>query len=149
MIAAVEVARMTEGTNAIYSGLRVLLETVETREEAFAAIRTVLAATASDEGRRQRAHRIAVIATAQNIPLLAETMQEDQRWGDAHLAESLRIAAQRGLIGPIENPEGVAHLVSSLFIGRAVIDILRDDAADAAWLDATMAALEFHIPPKN
>jgi hypothetical protein len=86
------------------------------------------------------------MAAAQGIPLLAETLQSEQESGDQHLAQSLRMAEERMLVSPLHNPEGIAHFISSLFIGRSIVDVIGNEKADADWVDATMAALEALLP---
>ena len=149
VIAAVEVARMTAENAAINAVLKHVVETAESREKVFEAIRSVLVAAGSPAGRNQRAHRIAVIATAQGVPLLAETMKHDQAQTDADLGEILRIAVDRGFASRMADPEGVAHVITSLFIGRGAVDILGDESADRSWVNATMEVLEFLIPPRE
>ena len=149
VIAAVEVARMSEEAAFINLVLKQTIESVGTHREAMDAIRTVLVATGSDLGKKLRAHRIAVIATAQTIPLLSEQMREDQKKIDDDLKDILCTAESRGLTSPIANVDGVVHLITSLFIGRTMVDILGTEQADAAWVDATMASLEHLIPPRR
>lgn len=147
VIAAVEVKRMREETELFNLVLRQTIETVESRQGALDAIRGVLIATGSEAGRKLRAHRVAVIATAQNIPLLAETMRSDQRIVDEELRVILHTAVERGLVSPIANVEGLVQLIASLFIGRSAVDILEDEEADAAWVEATMTTLGYLMPP--
>ena len=149
VIAAVEVARMTAENATINAVLKHVVETAESREDVFEAIRSVLVATGTPAGRKQRAHRIAVIATAQGVPLLAETMKHDQIKTNADLGEVLRIAVARGFASAKTNVEGVAHVILSLFIGRGVVDIFEDESADRSWVDTTMDALEFLIPAEG
>ena len=147
VIAAVEVERLVREMQGLNDAIRLLVTSAEDRAVVLAAIRGVLEAAGTEEGRRQRAHRIAVMAAAQGIPVLAETLREEQAAGDAHVAVTLGMAAERGLMAPIENAEGVAHLVSSLFIGRAIVDVIGTESADTAWVNATMETLEHLLPP--
>ena len=149
VIAAVEVARMSEEAEFINLVLKQTIESVSSYEEAMAAIRNVLILTGTPEGKKLRAHRIAVIATAQTIPLLAEQMREDQIKIDNDLKDILRTAESRGLTSTISNIDGVVHLITSLFIGRTMVDILNNDHADATWVDAAMTSLESLIPKKQ
>ena len=149
VIAAVEVDRMASETMMINLALKGMIETVETREAALDAIRTVLVATGDSAGRRQRAHRIAVFATAQNIPLLSERLRENQLRGNQIMAETLKIAEERGLVSKVDNPDGVAHFVASLFMGRVTVDLLDDQSVDAAWIDTVMETIGSLLPAVN
>lgn len=141
VIAAVEVERLIEEMKGLNDAVRALVLAAGSREQVLDVIRAVLVDAGSSEGRRQRAHRIAVMAAARDIPLLAETLRDEQESGDAHMAETLRFGSERGLISPVENPAGVAHFISSLFIGRAIVDVIGDPQADADWVETTMTVL--------
>lgn len=141
VIAAVEVQRLIDEMKQLNDGVRLLVESASSGSAVLEAIHAVLVAASTPDGRRQRAHRIGVMAAAQNIPLLAVTLRDEQRAGDVHMAETLRIGAERGLMLPVENPLGTAHLISSLFIGRAIVDVLDDAVADSDWISTTMTVL--------
>lgn len=146
VIAAVEVQRLIDEMKALNEGIRAFVAIAETREQVLAAVRLVLVNAGTDEGRAQRAHRIGVMAAAQGIPLLAETLQSEQASGDKHLAETLLMAQERKLMKGLQNPEGIAHFISSLFIGRSIVDVIGNAEADETWINATMAALEALLP---
>lgn len=141
VIAAVEVDRLIQEMKGLNDAVRNLVSVAAAAEDVFEAIRMVLTAAGSPEGRRQRTRRLQVMVAALDIPLLAETLREEQADGDRHMATTLGIAAERGLIQPVENPLGTAHLISSLFIGRAIVDVIGDPQADADWVDTTMVVL--------
>lgn len=141
VIAAVEVDRLIQEMKGLNDAVRNLVSVAVAAEGVFEAIRMVLTAAGSPEGRRQRTRRLQVMVAALDIPLLAETLREEQADGDRHMAATLGIAAERGLIQPVENPLGTAHLISSLFIGRAMVDVIGDPQADEDWVDTTMLVL--------
>ena len=141
VIAAVEVDRLIREMKGLNDAVRNLVSVAAAAEDVFEAIRVVLTAAGTPEGRRQRTRRLQVMVAALDIPLLAETLREEQADGDRHMAATLGIASERGLIEPVHNPLGTAHMISSLFIGRAIVDVIGDPQADADWVDTTMLVL--------
>lgn len=143
VIAAVEVQRLVGEMRSLNDAIRDLVSTANSASEVLGVIKAVLTDASSPDGRKQRAHRIGVMAAAQNIKVLAETLTDEQTRGDEHLAETLRLASERGLIRGVSNPLGVAHFISSLFIGRTIVDVMDDDEADNDWIDTTMDVLDY------
>lgn len=141
VIAAVEVDRFVAELKFLNDGVRDAVASAVSAAQVMDLIELVLTAAGSTDGRRQREHRLAVLVAARNIPVLAETLRDHQRSGDAHMADTIRLASERGLIPAVEDPEGVAHLFSSLFLGRSMVDILDDPEADASWVRQTMAVI--------
>lgn len=141
VIAAVEVDRFVAELKFLNDGVRAAVASATSVDQVMDLIEFVLRAAGSEEGRRQREQRLAVMVAARKIPVLAETLRDHQRSGDVHMADTIRLAAECGLISAVEDPEGVAHLFSSLFIGRAMVDVLDDPEADASWVRQTMRVI--------
>ena len=102
-----------------------------------------------DDGRRSRARRIASLAAAEQIPALREVLSEYQTEGVAFYAETLEIARRRGLIDPVVPITGIANLIQSVLLGRALVDLLDDEAQDAAWAQAAVAAISGVLRPTS
>ena len=102
---------------------------------------------AGDDGRRTRARRIASLAAAEQIPALRDVLSEYQREGIAFYTETLEIARQRGLIDPVVPVAGIANLIQSVLLGRALVDLLDDEEQDTAWADAAVAAITAVLRP--
>ena len=148
-IAAVEVKQHLlelEQSNAL---LRHLVESVSSFGEIFDALRVTLERSSSEEGRSNRRRRNATMVTAQTIPALSEAISVRQVEGDEHLAETLQIAADRGIIELRMPAQGIAHWISSLFIGRLAVDILNDPASDQAWIDVTLESIRHLLEPQS
>jgi hypothetical protein len=74
-------------------------------------------------------------------------MSQREAEGDAHVAETIRLTTERGIIHPRLPAVGIAHFISSLFSGRLVVDLLNNPEADTAWIDVTLEALRHLLSP--
>jgi hypothetical protein len=89
------------------------------------------------------------MVTAQTIPALSEVISVRQEEGDEELAETLQIAANRGIIELRMPAQGIAHWISSLFVGRLAVDILNDPASDQAWIEVTLESIRHLLEPQS
>lgn len=148
LISAVEVERLIEENRSSNELLRLVVNTASSAEEVFSLIEHALHAASSPEGRASRAHRIAVVAAAQNIPALQDALVEQSRNGDEYLAETLEIARARGFINPQLTTLSIAQLIATLFIGRITVDGYNSQDDDASWIHATMFVLKQLMVPR-
>ena len=148
-IAAVETKRLLEELDNANNILRAFTEGAGSLDEILAGLRVLLESTAHESARENRRRRNVTTVNAQAIPVLAQMMSLREAEGDAHVAETIRLAAARGIIHPRLPAEGIAHFVSSLFSGRLVVDLLDDPQADALWIDVTLEALRHLLAPQE
>jgi AcrR family transcriptional regulator len=147
LIAAVEVERFVEERRITNELLRLSVDAVKTSDELFLLIEQALHATSTVEGRESRAHRIAVIAAAQNNLSLETALAEHGNIGDRYLAETLEIGIARGIIKPQQSTLSIARIISTLFIGRISVDGFNSPEDDEAWVHTTVSILKFLLLP--
>ena len=147
LITAIEVERFIEEIRLSNELLRLSIDAVKTSDELFLLIEQALHAVSTTEGRASRAHRIAVIAAAQNIPSLEIALAEHSNIGDHYLAETLEIGRTRGIINPQESTLSIARIISTLFIGRISVDGFNSPDDDSAWVKTTVSILKFLLLP--
>jgi AcrR family transcriptional regulator len=147
LITAIEVERFIEEIRITNELLRLSVAAVKTSDELFLLIEQALHAASTTEGRESRAHRIAVIAAAQNIPSLETALAEHGNMGDHYLAETLEIGRKRGIINPQESTLSIARIISTLFIGRISVDGFHSPDDDSAWVKTTVSILKFLLLP--
>jgi len=147
LIAAVEVQRLLEQLRQANSSTREFISQAESTEVIFGAIEFVLRMAGSEEGKQNRRRRIATMAAAQSIPVLADTIIDIQIRGDEYMAGTLQIAVDNGLIAPTESLLGIAQWIGSLTLGRATVDLATDIGGDEQWLSATMFSLRALLNP--
>jgi AcrR family transcriptional regulator len=146
-IAAVETKRLIEDLNNANNVLRTFVTNATSVNEILDGVKFLLESTATEEARETRRRRNVTTVTARAIPVLAQVISLREAEGDAHVAETIRLAAERGIFHPRLPARGIAHFVSSLFAGRLVVDMLNDPEADAAWIDVTIEALRHLLAP--
>jgi len=149
IIAAVEVERLIAEVRLSNEMLRLLVMSASSGEKVFESLEHALMFASMPEGRRSRAHRIAVIAAAQNIPQLQTSLVENQIFGDQYLTETLEIAQSQGMIEMTQPAVHIARFVASIFIGRITVDGLESEEVDTTWVQTTMSVLRFLLNPKN
>jgi AcrR family transcriptional regulator len=146
-IAAVETKRLIEDLNNANNVLRIFVTNATSVNEILDGVKFLLESTATEEARETRRRRNVTTVNARAIPVLAQVISLREAEGDAHVAETIRLAAERGIFHPRLPARGIAHFVSSLFAGRLVVDMLNDPEADAAWIDVTIEALRHLLAP--
>jgi AcrR family transcriptional regulator len=146
-IAAVETKRLIEDLNNANNALRTFVTNATSVDEILDGVKFLLESTATEEARETRRRRNVTTVNARAIPVLAQVISLREAEGDAHVAETIRLAAERGIFHPRLPARGIAHFVSSLFAGRLVVDMLNDPEADAAWIDVTIEALRHLLAP--
>ena len=146
-IAAVETKRLLEDLNNANIVLRTFVSSATSIDEILDGVKFLLESTATEEARETRRRRNVTTVNARAIPVLAQVISLREAEGDAHVAETIRLATERGIFHPRLPARGIAHFVSSLFAGRLVVDLLNDPEADAAWIDVTIEALRHLLAP--
>jgi AcrR family transcriptional regulator len=146
-IAAVETKRLLEDLDNANIILRQFVTSATNVDEILGGVKFLLESTATEEARENRRRRNVTTVNAQAIPVLAEVISLREAAGDEHVAETIRLITEQGIIHPRLSARGIAHFVSSLFAGRLVVDLLNDPEADAAWIDVTVEALRHLLAP--
>ena len=147
VISAVEVQRLIDERLANNALIGQILANVNSGEECLDVIEAGLHLASNATGRKNRSHRIAVVAAAQHIPVLTESLAEESRIADIALTEVLAGARDRGLINPTESLEDIARYMSSMFIGRSALDTYESEEFDAAWIRMSMGVLRGFLQP--
>ena len=147
VISAVEVQRLIDERMANNALLAEILASVNSGEECLDVIESGLHLASIATGRKNRSHRIAVVAAAQHIPVLTESLAEESRIADIALTEMLNGARDRGLINPTESVEDIARYMATMFIGRSALDTFESEEFDAAWIRMSMGVLRGFLQP--
>ena len=147
VISAVEVQRLIDERVANNALLAQILASVNSGEECLDVIEAGLLLASNAPGRKNRSRRIAVVAAAQHIPILTESLAEEIRIADIALTEMLTGAQNRGLINPTESLEDIARYMASMFIGRSALDTYESEEFDAAWIRMSMGVLRGFLQP--
>lgn len=148
LIIAVELDRLKRNLIDNDQATRRMLETLSSSEEALSLIELGIRSAASSAQRQIRAQRIASFAASQHAPAIHEALRRLQVSAAIEFAETLRLAASRGFMDPVEPIEGTAHFIQSFLIGRVLVDVLDDNEADEAWHAAAMTSIRALLRPR-
>ena len=149
LITAVETMNLLSTYQAANQATRDIAERASSGSELIDWMSTILRVSASEEGRRGRSRRIATLAAADQIPALHSVLSKFQREGVDYYVDTLSIACERGLIDPAAPLSGIANLIQSLLLGRALVDLLDDADQDEAWVQAAIATLTSLLKPSQ
>lgn len=147
VITAVEAADLLRVYRTGNEVTRGVIEQATSGTEIVDWLRTALEFGGAEDGRRTRSRRIATLAAAEQIPALREVIGEYQADGVAYYTETLGIARERGLIDPVVPLAGIANLIQSVLLGRALVDLLDDPEQDATWAETAVAAISAVLRP--
>ena len=147
VITAVEAVDLLGTYQAGNEATRRVVEGATSGADIIDWVRLAIELGGGEDGRRARARRIATLAAADQIPALREVLGEYQRDGVAYYADTLEIARRRGLIDPAVPLDGIANLIQSVLLGRALVDLLDDPAQDAACAVAAVTAISAVLRP--
>ena len=143
LIAAVDVRRAIDNQLEEMEVMRVFIAGASNVTEILQAIEYALAADGSSAGRMRRLRRVDRIVAATKNKALHKSLEQAQIEGSRHLAETLQMAKDRGLINPAVPVEGIAYWVQSLLLGRILIDIGATEHEEKAWIEAVSSSLGF------
>lgn len=149
LIATLELEFWADQQAAELRGLRKYALEANDLEEVLAAVEFVLRIDGGPEGRQRRARRIASLVAADSIPALANTLRDAQVSGSAHLAETLKMLADRGTISPTLDLTALAYFIQSILVGRVLVDVGDEPEVDDGWVDVAMSTLRHLLAPQR
>jgi AcrR family transcriptional regulator len=149
VITAAETVEMLSDFRKANEATREAVENSANGEEFIDFVRMAFELGGGKKGRKTRARRIATLAAGEQIPALREVLSEAQVEGmDAYVA-TLELAVERGLVNPLVPVRGVAHLIQSVLLGRALVDLVDDPEIDAEWMETVVAGVRELLRPQT
>jgi len=139
LIATVEVDRGLEDTLKEMEILRSFLLGSDKFDQVMGYIEIALAADDDKAARLRRRRRVALVAASEHNKALAASLANAQAEGTAHLAETLQMMKDRGIINPSVGLPGIASAFQSLLLGRIYADITGEDQSD--WVQAALVSI--------
>lgn len=149
LIATLELEHWVEQQAAELRGMRKFLLEASDMEEVLAAVEFALKIDGDRAGRERRLRRITSLVAADGIPALATTLREQQVRGTNHLAETLRMMSDRGVISPELDLVAIAYFIQSNLVGRVLVDVGDEPGVDDKWVDVVVSTLRYLLSPKG
>jgi len=149
LVATLELEHWVEQQAAELRGMRKFLLEASDMEEVLAAVEFALKIDGDRAGRERRLRRITSLVAADGIPALATTLREQQVRGTSHLAETLRMMSDRGVISPELDLVAIAYFIQSNLMGRVLVDVGDEPGVDDKWVDVVVSTLRYLLSPKG
>ena len=130
-------------------GIRLLIESGSSGEELFSLLVMLIRSLGSPAAVEQRSKRIRTLAGSVEDPSLMHLIAESQQKGSQYLVESYQLAVDKGFIKPRIDLPALVYLTQSMFLGRVLVDIIRDDHLSGSVNDATIEALRYLMNPQG
>jgi len=125
--------------------LRTAIEKCETKVQFRSLTATVMKLSGLKDNREFRKKRLRAIAMSFNNVELAKIMKNAQRESMQSLAESLKIAQDRGWIKTDADLLALSYWLSGVFIGHVMLDITDQPDLDSRWSEVAILALESFV----
>lgn len=149
LVATLELEHWVEQQAAELRGMREFLLEASDMEEVLAAVEFALKIDGDRAGRERRLRRITSLVAADGVPALATTLREQQVRGTNHLAETLRMMSDRGVISPELDLVAIAYFIQSNLVGRVLVDVGDEPGVDDKWVDVVVSTLRYLLSPKG
>ena len=130
-------------------GIRLLIESGSSGEELFSLLVMLIRSLGSPAAVEQRSKRIRTLAGSVEDPSLMRLIAESQQKGSQYLVESYQLAVDKGFIKPRIDLPALVYLTQSMFLGRVLVDIIRDEELSASVNDAAIEALRYLMNPQG
>lgn len=147
LIAAVDARRGIKLQLDEMEVMRHFIATASNVNEILGAIEFALSVDGAPDAELRRLRRADRIVAATKNRALHQSLEDAQIEGSRHLAETLQIAVDRGLISPSVPVEGISYWIQSLLLGRILVDIGATETEEKAWIQAVIASLGFLLRP--
>lgn len=148
-LVALEFERVYSDTMRDMDLMRVFMLESSDLNAMFGAIEFALAVAGEEAGKVRRRQRIETLAAASRSPAILRLLAEAQITGSQHFAETLQMAADKGVFALSAPVGGVSYLIQSLFVGRILVDLTGDKQLEAEWVATTMNVLRHLLQPVN
>ncbi|MDA0371248.1 MAG: TetR/AcrR family transcriptional regulator [Actinomycetota bacterium] len=149
LVATLELEHWVESQASELRGMRKFLLEASDVNEVLAAVEFALKIDGDRAGRERRLRRITSLVAADGIPALATTLREQQVRGTNHLAETLRMMSDRGVISPELDLVAIAYFIQSNLVGRVLVDVGDEPGVDDKWVDVVVSTLRYLLSPKG
>ena len=117
------------------------LATVETRDELVEFVVEITRKLLSNDGKGARSARINALGSTYKRPDFAKRMGLALQENCDDLADALRAPQLRGLIPASVDRHALALWFQSIFFGRALVELLDNDAIGNQWNDITVRSV--------
>ena len=149
VIARCEAEQLKRVFKADAVSARALVESGLTGRQILDLLAVGIRENVTPAARARRQQRIQTLGVATTDPELRAVINSEQRNGQVFFVETLRMAAERGLIDPAVDVEGLAFLLQGMFLGLIFIDNLDDDELATRVCETIVDAVNHLLRPNS
>ena len=152
LIAAVEFETAARALQAEMDLMRAVILSATSVDDVIAVLEAGLRGDGGAASRARRMRRIEQLVIASRSKALADVVAAAQRDGTKHLADTLTMAAEKGIISPRIDTMALSMWLQTHLVGRNLLDVLDDPAVEAEWIIGVVEAarhLFSALPPKK
>lgn len=140
LLAAVEFESMLTGVRAEMEVMRSVILSAGSIDDVLALFEMSLRGDGGSASRARRIRRIEQLVIASRSTALADVVAKAQRDGTKHLADTLTMAAEKGIISPRIDTMALSMWLQTHLVGRNLLDVLDDPAVEAEWITGVVEA---------
>ena len=140
LIAAVEFETAARALQAEMDLMRAVILSAKSVDDVIAVLEAGLRGDGGAASRARRMRRIEQLVIASRSKALADVVAAAQRDGTKHLADTLAMAAEKGIISPRIDTMALSMWLQTHLVGRNLLDVLDDPAVEAEWITGVVEA---------
>lgn len=147
LIVAATIQEIHEELNTGISELRKFAETITSGQVIVDFIKAAVRDTSSAERREKRLARAGTFAAGRHSESVARALGETEAKNLEDFIDLLRYTKERNLLNPREPLEGTIAVISSMLMGRIVVDFLEDKSVENGWVEVASNVVEDLLRP--
>lgn len=134
LIVAATIQEIYEELNTGINELRKFAEVINSGQEIVDFIKAAIRETSSSERREKRLTRAGTFAAGRHSETVARALGETEAKNLEDFIDLLRYTKEKNLLNPREPLEGTIAVISSMLMGRIVVDFIEDKTAENGWV---------------
>lgn len=147
LIVAATIQEIHEELNTGISELRKFAETITSGQVIVDFIKAAIRDTSSAERRGKRLTRAGTFAAGRHSEMVARALGETEAKNLEDFIELLRYTKERNLLNPREPLEGTIAVISSMLMGRIVVDFIEDKTVESGWVTVASDVVQGLLRP--
>lgn len=147
LIVAATIQEIREELSSGISELRKFAETIDSGQVIVDYIKAAILDTSSMERRGKRLTRAGTFAAGRHSESVARALGEAEAKNLADFIDLLEYTKERKLLNPQEPLAGTIAVISSMLMGRIVVDFIEDKSVESGWVTVASDVVQGLLRP--
>ena len=147
LIVAATIQEIREELSSGISELRKFAETIDSGQVIVDYIKAAILDTSSMERRGKRLTRAGTFAAGRHSESVARALGEAEAKNLADFIDLLEYTKERKLLNPQEPLAGTIAVISSMLMGRIVVDFIEDQTVESGWVTVASDVVQSLLRP--